>query len=85
MVCKNSEGNEYVAGISSFGYGCANDRAGFYTDVWFHMDWIEASEETKNLSEPCGAKRVQNSTDWRKIILLVQTLKYLLYDWMIKN
>lgn len=87
MVCKDDVGKYYIAGISSFGYGCANETAGFYVDVWYHMDWIKTSDETRNLSATCsGAKRVsQNSIDWREILLIVLTWKYLFYDWIIKQ
>ena len=41
LVCKTSTGENILAGVVSWGIGCATpDVPGIYTDVQHYLDWI---------------------------------------------
>ncbi|XP_047737890.1 transmembrane protease serine 9 [Hyalella azteca] len=41
LICKRSDGTNYLAGIASWLYGCARENyPGVFTDVSYYVDWI---------------------------------------------
>jgi secreted trypsin-like serine protease len=63
-----SEGAWRVIGIVSFGFGCADTTYGAYTRVDAMRSWIEATLQTRSLSELTGWSSAQGTSAGRMLL-----------------